>query len=173
MSLARQERVIAGAVDNPFGMVVNISPSGFASDRLEVGFHGQRITHLDALCHFSHDGKTYNGYAFEDVVTKGDGCTKLGVGTVKDRLVTRGLLIDLPRLKGLPYLEPGTHVYREDVEAWEEQTGTKIGPGDAILLRTGRWAREADLGTAGAPSGYDLSFVPFLRRYNRKLGIRL
>ena len=78
-------------------------------------------------------------------------------------LVTRGVLIDVPRLKGLPYLEPGTHVYREDIEAWEEQAGVKIGPGDAILLRTGRWARQSDLGTSGAPSGYDLSFVPFLQ----------
>ena len=84
-SLAREERIIAGAVDNPFGMIVNISPAGFASDRIEVSFHGRRITHLDALCHFSYDGKTYNGYAFEEVVTKEGGCAKLGVGGVKDR----------------------------------------------------------------------------------------
>ena len=38
---------------------------------------------------------------------------------VDQRLVTRGVLLDIPRLKGVPYLEPGTHVYREDVEAWD------------------------------------------------------
>jgi kynurenine formamidase len=49
-------------------------------------------------------------------------------------------------LKGLPYLEPGTPVFVEDIEAWEKKAGIKVSSGDALLLRTGRWARRAKLG---------------------------
>src|SRR5438128_10559613 len=69
-----------------------------------------------------------------------EGC-KLGINNLKDGIVTRGVLIDIPRLRNLPYLEAGTHVYREDIEAWEKQAGVKVAPGDALLLRTGRWAK--------------------------------
>src|SRR5437762_1039966 len=72
---------------------------------------------------------------------KDGGCWKLGITVFKNGIVTRGILLDIPRLKGVPYLEAGTHVYREDVEAWEKKAGIKIGPGDAVFLRTGRWAR--------------------------------
>ena len=52
----------------------------------------------------------------------------------------------MPRLKGVPYLEPGTRIYVEDLEAWEKKTGVKAGPGDALILRWGRWTRRAKLG---------------------------
>jgi kynurenine formamidase len=132
-------------------------------DRLEISFHGTTITHVDALCHFSFEGKTYNGYAFSEVVTPAGGCSKLGIGNVRDRLVTRAVLLDMPRLKGVPYLEPGTHIYREDIEAWERQAGVRIEPGDAILLRTGRWAHDAARGASPTPSGFDLSAVPLFK----------
>ena len=50
--------------------------------------------------------------------------------------MTRGVLFDMPRLKGLSYLEPGTAIYTEDLEAWERKAGLKVSPGDAIFLRT-------------------------------------
>src|SRR5438093_4647101 len=87
-----------------------------------------------------------------------EGC-KLGINNLKDGIVTRGVLIDIPRLRNLPYLEAGTHVYREDIEAWEKQAGVKVAPGDALLLRTGRWAKRAQPGAGG----YDASFLPFLK----------
>jgi hypothetical protein len=52
-------------------------------------------------------------------------------------VIIRGILLDIPRLKGVPYLEPGTPVYQEDVEAWEKQARVKVASGDAVLLRTG------------------------------------
>src|SRR5439155_19787469 len=65
---------------------------------------------------------------------------------MKNGIMTRGILIDVPRLRGVPYLEPGTPIYAEDLEAWEKKSGVKIAPGDALLVRTGRWARRAQLG---------------------------
>ena len=50
------------------------------------------------------------------------------------------MLIDIPRLKGVEYLEPGTRIYPEDLDAWVKQARIKIEPGDAVLIRTGRWA---------------------------------
>jgi kynurenine formamidase len=163
VSLMRGMTIMAGATENALSMIPSISPGGFASDRIDISFHGYQITHMDALCHFSHNGKSYNGYPFNTVVTPDGGCVRLGIGKMKDRIFTRGVLVDIPRLKGLPYLEPGTHVYREDVEAWEKRVGIRIGPGDAMLLRTGRWARDSKLGPQRVPSGYDLSFVPFFK----------
>lgn len=136
----------------------------YVFDKEEISFHGFTFTHLDALCHVSWQGKIYNGLSFDETVTEKDGCQKLGIHNVKDRLVTRGVLIDIPRLKGLPYLAPGTHVYREDIEAWEKKTGTKVQPGDAILLRTGRWARRAAEGPFMGAAGWDASVIPLLKQ---------
>ena len=81
-------------------------------------------------------------------------------------MVTRGILIDIPRLKNVPYLEPGTPVFPEDIEVWEKMAGVKIGPGDAIFLRTGCWARRAALGpwnVGQSSAGYHASVAPFLK----------
>ena len=104
-------------------------------------------SHIDGLCHILYKGQTYNGYATADVNTPA-GCAKLSIDNLKQGIITRGVLIDIPRLRGVPYLEPGTAVYAEDIEAWEKKAGVRIGPGDAILLRTGRWARRATAGWA-------------------------
>ena len=81
---------------------------------------------------------------------------------MKNGLVTKGVLVDMARLKGVPYLEPGTKLYVEDIEAWEEQAGVRIGSGDALLLRTGRWARREAMGAGGAMSGWDASVMPWM-----------
>ena len=81
---------------------------------------------------------------------------------MKNGLVTRGILVDIPLLKGVPYLPEGTKVYPEDLEAWEEYAGVTIEPGDALLLRTGRWARRAANGETGVMSGWDASAIPLL-----------
>ena len=48
--------------------------------------------------------------------------------------------MDIPRLKGVPYLQPGTPIYPEDLDAWEKKAGVKVASGDVVLIRTGRWA---------------------------------
>ncbi|MGH9204222.1 MAG: cyclase family protein, partial [Vicinamibacterales bacterium] len=118
---------------------------GFNMDAYRVSYHGYAHTHIDALCHILYKDQTYNGYARADVNTE-KGCTRLAIDTLKDGVVVRGVLIDIPRLKGVPYLEPGVAVYQEDVEAWEKRAGIKVGAGDAVLLRTGRWARREKVG---------------------------
>ncbi len=152
------------AVDaaEPYVLQMRINPEGQNSgDRVEVYFHGISYSHLDGLCHVFYKDKLYNGRDYRDVVTE-DGCSLMDTTQMKDGLVTRGVLVDMPRLKGVPYLEPGTKLYREDIEAWEEHAGVRLGPGDALLLRTGRWVRRAEVGPTREMAGWDASVIPFL-----------
>lgn len=116
----------------------------FSLDKIGVSFHGYQHTHLDALCHMFWQGKMYNGFSQEEV-TK-EGASKLSIANLKQGVFTRGILIDLPRLKGVPYLEPGTPIYPEDLDAWEKMAKIKVSAGDVIFVRTGRWARRTAVG---------------------------
>ncbi len=150
--------------------MIYINPPGpyvqFVGDRFTVEYHGFAHSHIDALCHDSYEGKIYNGFT-GDTVTKEAGCTKEGITTYKQGIVARGLLIDIPRLKGISYLEPSTPIYVEDLEAWEKQAKIKAGPGDVLLIRTGRWARRAEKGPWAvemmAP-GLHASVLPWLKQ---------
>ena len=122
--------------------------SGFScSDTFMVSYHGMVHTHIDSLCHMFHNGFMYNGFPQTEVVSSG--ARKLGVENLKQGLFARGILMDIPALKGLKYLEPGTPIYPEDLSAWEKQSGVKVRSGDIVLIRTGRWARRAAKGPWG------------------------
>ena len=149
-------------VSEPYVLQMSVNPEGQNSgDRVDLYFHGVTFSHLDGLCHVFYKDKVYNGFDFQEIVTE-QGCSQMDTTTMKDGLVTRAILVDMPRLNGVPYLEPGTKLYREDIEAWEEQAGVRLGPGDALLLRTGRWAHRADHGPTRVMSGWDASVMPFL-----------
>src|SRR3954467_15417313 len=138
---------------------------GFNMDRYAVSYHGYAHSHIDALCHILYKDQTYNGYARADVNTD-KGCTRLGIQNLKSGIVTRGVLVDIARLRNLPYLEPGTAIYVEDLEAWEKKSGVTIAPGDALLLRTGRWARRDKLGpwnVGQSAAGLHASVAPWVK----------
>jgi kynurenine formamidase len=132
--------VTAGTFDGngtPFEQTMG---SDFTTDTYKVTYHSFLHSHLDALCHFPYKGKDYNGYPASATNTS-HGCTRLGVENLRNGIITRGILIDMPRLRNVPYLEPGTPVFIEDIEAWEKTAGVQVSSGDAVFLRTGRWAR--------------------------------
>ena len=147
-------------------MVADGSGRPSASDRISVQFHGLAHTHLDSLAHHFMRDKMYNGYPRKDYVTMQSGATKNSIINVKSGVFTRGILMDIPRLKGVPYLEPGTPIYVEDLEAWEKQAGVKVSAGDAVFIRTGRWVRRAKLGpwSDGKQAGLDASVIPWLKK---------
>ncbi len=117
----------------------------FNMDEFGIFFHGFAVTHLDALSHVFYQGKMYNGFPASSV-TKEGGAGKLAVTAYRDGLFGRGVLVDIPRLKKIPYLEGSTAITPEDLDAWEKSTGVRIGAGDIVLVRTGRWARRAATG---------------------------
>jgi kynurenine formamidase len=154
------------AVDNPTPYVRTMDSVGL--DHFSVSFHGFIHTHLDSLAHVFDEGKGYNGYAPDkDVVMREGGHAKNSVYNLKNGVVTRGILMDIPRLKGVDYLEPGTHIYPADLEAWEKKAGVKVSAGDALFVRTGRWTRRAKLGAwdvRQSAAGLDASCIPWLKQ---------
>ena len=139
--------------------------AAFLSDRYAISYHGFAHSHMDALCHNSAGGLMYNGIPRTTVDTIA-GCVRLGITTAKQGIVTRGILMDIARLKGVEYLEPGTQIYVEDLEAWEARAGIRVGPGDVLLVRAGRWARRAEEGpwaTGRLAAGLHASVAPWLR----------
>ena len=116
----------------------------FTADNYSVSYHGYAHTHMDALCHLFYRGRLYNGYT-HDSVTK-DGANKLSIHSHKQGIFSRGVLVDVPRMRGLDYLDPGTAIFPEDLDAWEKKTGIRVSSGDIVFIRTGRWARRDALG---------------------------
>ncbi|HEY1636186.1 MAG TPA: cyclase family protein [Acidimicrobiales bacterium] len=116
----------------------------FAMDRLTMNIHGNADSHLDALCHVIYDGELYNGVA-ADTITQ-DGATALSVDEAHDGIVSRGVLLDIPRLRNVPWLEPGDHVHVDELLAAERAEHVSIGQGDILLVRVGHRRRRAELG---------------------------
>ena len=89
-------------------------------EQLTLGAHGSR-SHLDALAHNFYKGQYYNGLPYTDITARGT--IRGGIENLRHGVVTRGVLMDIPRLKGVPYLGPGEPIYPADLEAWERQAG--------------------------------------------------
>jgi kynurenine formamidase len=132
-----------------------------------VGFpciHGAASTHIDSLAHTFFRSKMWNGYDASKLVTMQKGAEKNSVLPMKNGILTRAVLYDIARLKGVPYLAPGDRIYPEDMEAWERKTGVRVGPGDALVLRWGRYGRRAQLGPEEGAAGLDNSILPWLKQ---------
>jgi kynurenine formamidase len=135
----------------------------FAMDYIGVDYHKDTHSHIDALCHVAYGGALYNDTS-PHVVTSG-GVTSLTIEVLRDGLVGRGVLLDVPRARGVQWLEPGDHVFREDLEACERAQGVGVGEGDILLVRTGHGKRLEELGpwdTGSAKAGLHPTAVPFL-----------
>jgi len=157
------------AVDNPNPYEHTMLSIG--GDRFGVRYHGIAHSHLDSLAHINANGVFYNGYQPDEQTVLKQGHAKNSIHNLKNGIFTRGVLIDIPRLEGVPYLEPGTPIYVEDLEAWERKAGVKVGPGDALFVRVGVWARRKAVGpwlrgrAEGARSaGLDPSVIPWLKQ---------
>ncbi len=140
-------------------------------DRIAVNYHGIAHSHLDSLAHMNANGVFYNGYTPDPETVLKEGHSKNSIHNVKNGIFTRGILIDIPRLKGVPYLEPGTPIYVEDLEAWEQKAGVKVSSGDVLFVRTGVWARRKAKGPwlrgrreGGRSAGLDPSVIPWLKQ---------
>jgi len=113
-------------------------------DFVGVAFHGMATSHIDALCHVFVDGQMYNGFSKHDV--KSTGALRGSIMAARDGISSRGVLLDIPRLLGVPWLEPGTAVTASQLEQAEESQGVRVAEGDILLVGTGRDARRAEKG---------------------------
>ncbi len=142
------------AADNPEPWVDNLthpaagpgSGSGldFAMDTLFLHVHGNADSHLDALCHVTYDGLLYNRVAPEP--------GELTVDQASQGIAGRGVLLDIPRLRGVEWLEPGEHVTADDLIAAQQAQDVRVGAGDLLFIRVGHRRRREVLGPWDAAS---------------------
>ncbi len=116
----------------------------FATDRLAMNIHGNADSHIDALCHVIFDGTLYNGVAADTVTAAG--AAELSIDLAGQGIAGRGVLLDIPRLRGTPWLEPGDQVTADDLLAAEAAQFDRIEQGDLLFVRVGHRARRRSLG---------------------------
>lgn len=178
VSLSLPINKVAGP-DNPrppaHYMVCTYDPSSasalqFATDYLATEFHGDCHTHIDALCHVAYKGRIYNGKPLSSVTS--DGATVQAVTAFAHGIVGRGVLLDIPRLRGVKWLQPGQAVTPEDLRAAEKAQRVRLGEGDVFVFRTGHHRRRLEQGAwnvgydGEGRAGLDVSAIPLLHERN-------
>jgi len=135
-----------------------------SADFFSIAPHGFSETHLDALCHYFWQDRMYNGFPSAEVNFQG--AAKCGVEIARAGIVGRGVLLDIPRLRGAEWLEPGDTIYPAELDSAALAHRVEIGEGDILLIRTGRARRRKVLGPWSAMGdglpGLDVSCMPWL-----------
>ena len=116
----------------------------FAQDRLGVNVHSNVDSHIDALCHVMYRKTLYNGVPADAVTQRG--AQELSIEDARDGIAGRGILLDIPRLRGVPWLEPGDVVTAAELPGAAEAQHVRVGPGDLLFVRTGHRRRRTELG---------------------------
>jgi kynurenine formamidase len=106
---------------------------GYADDAVYMPL--QCGTQWDSLSHIFHHGKMYNGY--DAGLVSAFGAEKNGVEQFRDRIVSRGVLLDVVRARGVESLAPGYAISVDDLEATAYTAGVRVERGDIVLVRTG------------------------------------
>jgi kynurenine formamidase len=119
-------------------------PLRFAKDYIGLDYHNPPHSHIDALCHVAFDGQLYNGEPAASLTS--DGALVDAIDVLKAGLVGRGVLLDVPGLRGVRWLEPGEHVFPDELEGCEREQGVSVARGDILLVRTGHARRYGELG---------------------------
>jgi kynurenine formamidase len=167
-----QTGVIPGR-DNPQHRMVAVNvaytgdPDAFATSDDAVSMGLQAATHWDALAHVSYGGFLYNGFP-ASAVTEAQGATRCGIDKVGP-IVSRGVLLDVARARGVDRLEGGHAISADDLEASRDLASVDIEPGDVLLVRTGQIQvlQAGDKDAYGHPSpGPGLDAVPWFREHD-------
>ncbi|MGH7906924.1 MAG: cyclase family protein, partial [Candidatus Binataceae bacterium] len=135
-----------------------------SADYFSVAPHGFAETHLDALCHYFWDDRMYNGFPSLDVNFQG--AQKCGIESAREGIIGRGVLLDIPKTRGVEWLEPGEAIFPDDLDTAERSHQVRVQEGDILLVRTGRARRRKLKGgwnvfTEGLP-GLDVTCMPWL-----------
>jgi kynurenine formamidase len=135
----------------------------FAKDYVGVDYHNDSHTHIDAFCHVAFDGSFYNDIPAASVSSAG--ATRDTIEVAGNGIAGRGVLLDVPRSRGVPWVEPGEHIFRRDLERTERDEGVSVRDGDILLIRTGhshRLAAEGPWDTQHAKAGLHPTAALFL-----------
>jgi kynurenine formamidase len=116
----------------------------FAMDRFVMNVHGNADSHIDALCHVIYNSKLYNDVNVDTLTPTG--ASSLSIDTSRDGIVGRGVLLDIPRVRGASWLESGDHVTIDDLVAAESAQHLRVEAGDLLFVRVGHSRRRAEVG---------------------------
>lgn len=135
-----------------------------SADSLHLQIHGYATTHVDALSHMFLDGVGYNGRRQTDVVGN-KGVRAAGVRTMRSGIFSRGILLDVAAAAGRAWLEPGSFIGPDLLDAAEARAGTRVEAGDVVVIHTGLEAREVVEGPEDPDlrAGLDAACLPWLR----------
>jgi kynurenine formamidase len=153
-------------------LMLHVGPHAVAAlDYFGIAPHGMAFTHLDALCHVFWDGRMYNGFSNREVGRFG--AKKCAIDVTRDGIVSRGVLLDIPKTRKVEWLEPGDPIYPEDLNAAEKMGAVRVDEGDILLIRTGRHQRRKAKGAwdprrEGLP-GLDASCLTWL--HERRIAV--
>ncbi|MFZ0658528.1 MAG: cyclase family protein, partial [Candidatus Binataceae bacterium] len=168
------------AADNPTpvthlmvqaGLDSHEMPLPYAGDYFAIAPHGMANTHIDALCHVFWQKKMYNGFSAGEVGSHG--AKKCAITVAREGIISRGVLLDIPKIKKIDWMEPGDRIFPEDLDAAEKEHRVRVEEGDVLLIRTGRSARRKakggwDPNRVGLP-GLDATCLEWL--HSRKIAV--
>lgn len=164
---APQRLTLTSQTDNAFQDFPGGSEVGANEDVLVIASHS--ITHMDALCHVQHRGKFYNGFD-ANTFRSHTGAERCGIEKL-GAFALRAVLLDLPRLRGVEFLDPGYVITRADLDECVATQGVEIRSGDALLVRTGHLDNFKKETAAGreipfAQAGLGVDAVSFVREHD-------
>lgn len=153
VSCGRELPVVAAA-DNPSPALHHMLMAGdvavnehglqASADFIAVAFHGMAVSHIDALCHVFVDGQMYNGFPAAEVTSLG--AKRNSIAAAYGGIAGRGVLLDIPRLRGVDWLEPGDAISPAELDAACSAQEVAVEPGDILIVATGRDARREQHG---------------------------
>ena len=135
-----------------------------------MNIHGNADTHIDALCHVLYDGAIYNDLPADTVTAHG--ANDLSISAAADGIVGRGVLLDVPRARGVRWLEPGDSVTADDLAAAERAQQVQVSQGDVVLVRVGHRLQREERGpcdVAATRAGLHPAALAYLAE--RKIGL--
>ena len=142
---------------------------GGALDFIGIFQHGFSLTHLDALCHTWDEDGMWDGRDPDEEITF-DGARYGSVDQWKDGILTRGVLLDVPRHRGEPYVTVESPVHGWELEEILVEQGLALGPGDALVVHGGREAfvedRGGDLVEGTETPVLHATCIPFIRDHD-------
>ncbi len=137
-------------------------------DYIGISYHGYATTHIDALCHIFWEGKMYGGR--DSTLVTSNGARAGSVDAWANGITTRGVLLDIPKLRGTEYVTLEEPVRGHELEAAAAAQGVELRPGDAVIVYSGRPSfqranPEVVPGTRPSP-GLHVDTVPVLKKHD-------
>ncbi len=156
---------------NPYPLqhYVALTPA-MAADYIGIFFHGWATTHIDGFAHAARNGEMFDGLPFSDVTAFGARSNSHTIDHWAEGILTRGVLLDIPRLRGMPHVTMDRPVRGWELEAAAEQQGITVEPGDAVLVYSGRESfyrenPERSLADRETP-GLHADVIPFMHKHD-------